>query len=197
MSDRPCISLFLENMDHEFPDYGETIPLSGYKVDGNVGIKVQCKLRLLKSVDYFYEHDAQLYFIEFSDLSRHKASVEARLTEVSEAKPLTVQTKKQVLKSIGREIHQELRSKYTDSLSILGKVSRHIDNIPNAFGCNDQDITFHIVVPPLSDIEEKDKIIDLIRFYDTLKDKVKAVIPEEMVSNVIIYPVTKIHISLS
>lgn len=196
MSGQPCISTFLENMDHEFPDYQEAVPFNGYKVDGNAGIKVHCQLRQLKSVDYFYDNQSRLFFIEFSDLSRHRDSVEARKEEVSEAKPLTSHTKKQILKSIGCEIHKELRTKYTDSLSILGIAGRHISNMPIAFECSDNDITFHIVVPPLPN-EGKDKVIDLIKFYDNLKDKVKAAVPAQMLSDVVIYPVSKIETFLS
>lgn len=198
VSGQPCISTFLENMDHEFPDYQETVPFNGYKVDGNAGIKVHCQLRQLKSVDYFYDQQSRLLFIEFSDLSRHRDSVEERKEEVSGAKPLTPHTKKQILKNIGCEIHKELRTKYTDSLSILGKVGRHTNNMPIAFECSDNEIKFHIVVPPLPNVNEgKDKVIDLIRFYDNLKDKVKAAIPAQMLSDVIIYPVSKIETFLS
>ncbi|WP_336291983.1 hypothetical protein [Aeromonas dhakensis] len=198
MSGRQCISVFLEIMDHEFPRYNQTLPFSGYKVDGQSGIKVHCNLNGLKSVDYFYEKKTQgkVCFIEFSDLERHRDSVNARLAEVGGAKPLTRATKKKILNTIGCEIHQELKTKYTDSLSILSRVERHIENIPEAFDCTDEEIVFHIVVPPLTEITEKDRLIDIIKFYDTLKDKVKAVIPSQMISDVIIYPVSKISAAL-
>ncbi|WP_421174892.1 hypothetical protein [Aeromonas enteropelogenes] len=182
-------------MDHEFPDYTGSVQFSGYKVDGDHGIKICCKLNGLKSVDYFYDMKAQdrLCFIEFSDLERHKAYVETRQEEISNAKPLNRLTRKDIIKKIGCEIHQELRMKYTDSLSILGRVDRHIKNTPATFECDDEKIIFHIVVPPLTGITEKEKMKDMIRFYEILKDKVKAVIPSQMISDVMIYPVSNIN----
>lgn len=199
MSEMKCISDFQETMDHEFPEYNLALAYQGYKVDGSSGIKKHCDLNGFKSVDYFYEKSHQqeaLYFIEFSDLRRHKDSVEQRISEVERIDGLNSKTKKKILKTIGCEIHQELRAKYTDSLHILSKISTHIENVPPIFECDNSKIIFHVIVPPLPISLEKDKLADLIRFYEILRDKIFAVIPSQMIANVRVYPVSKISVNL-
>lgn len=198
MSDKECISSFIEEMDHEFTDYNNAIEIFGYKVDGTRGVKVCCNLNGLKSVDYFYENSElnKFYFIEFSDLNRHKALIDSQHAEVDSVKSMARLTKKKLLKSLSSEIHNELRTKYTDSLHILDGLDHYIKNIPETFFCNKGDITFHIVVPPLPGAADDKNVIDFIKFYDTLKSKVKAVIPSSMISNVVLYPVSKISLHL-
>ena len=81
-----CISTFLEPMNHEFDEHPQIIvPRDGYKVDGE-GIKKQCKLNTLKSVDYYEVHEKRGFlYVEFSDLIKQNAQINEKAKRISES----------------------------------------------------------------------------------------------------------------
>lgn len=183
-----CISSFLENMDHEFPNHTQIIvPRNGYKVDGE-GIKKKCQLNTLKSVDYYEVHEQRGFlYIEFSDLLRQDAQLQERAGRIKDSN-LTKKDKKKFRETCFKEIHKELVHKFKDSVMIRILMKDKVKNIPEHFEANGMYI---IVVAPLDPQLEKDKAIEILKFLDTLKDKVSQGIPKEFYSSVKILPLDK------
>ena len=163
-----CISSFLENMNHEFPNSDITISRRGYKVDGDLGIKYTCNYMEYKSVDYFKVVDGEHFtLIEFSDLIAQNKQLETRMTKIK-ASDLEPDEKRRLRKSLNNTINRELVSKFKDSIFILGKLKEDLDNIPLKF---DEKPKYLIVVAPFdSYLGDTDKI-DIARFLEMLKDK--------------------------
>ncbi|ENM5744110.1 hypothetical protein DC58_04750 [Vibrio navarrensis] len=183
-----CISSFLENMDHEFPAHKQIIvPRSGYKVDGE-GIKKKCRFNTLKSVDYYEIHDKHGFlYVEFSDLLRQDSQLQERADRIK-ASNLAKSDKKKFREDCFKEIHKELVHKFKDSVMIRIMMKDKIQNIPKHFDTNGKYI---IVVAPLNPDLQKDKVIEILKFLETLKDKVAQGIPKELYSSVKIMPLDK------
>ncbi|ELI5379864.1 MULTISPECIES: hypothetical protein [Vibrio harveyi group] len=176
-----CISTFLEPMNHEFDEHPQIIvPRDGYKVDGE-GIKKQCKLNTLKSVDYYEVHEKRGFlYVEFSDLIKQNAQINEKAKRISESN-LPPKDKAAIRKSYFKEIHQELVAKYKDSVTIRNLIPEYIDNIPEAFQDKGEYI---IVIAPIDSSLEKSKLVEIAKFVETLKDKVAQGIPKDLFTNV-------------
>lgn len=121
-----CISTFLEDIDHEMPNYNTiNICRKAYKVDGNVGIKVHCNERELKSVDYYDIHPEKGFlYLEFSDLIAQDVQIEAKLVQIKESN-LPKDLNLEIRKSYYKIIHQELVQKLKDSVYLKEIISCH------------------------------------------------------------------------
>ncbi len=180
-----CISVFLECMDHEFPDYGQiSVPRRGYKVDGE-GIKKKCKLNTLKSVDYYEIHDRHGFlYVEFSDLLKQESQLQERAQRLKESN-LTKHDKTKLRKDCFKEINKELVQKFKDSVIIRSLMRDKIINLPEHFNATG---AYVIVVTPLGEYEKEGKKGEVLRFLDILKDKIAQSIPIELYSKVRIIP---------
>lgn len=181
MTDKRDIAEFLETMDHEFPNIELQVNKAGYKVDGNDGIKKQCGLNNLKSVDYFYLYDRKFFVIEFSDFLRQRIAI---LNDVEAIKETTLDKnqKKRLVKEHHKKIHKELVEKYKDSVHILNLMGRYSDQIPAEFA--EQGRAFLIVVPPILQHLPPAKRVQMLRYLKELRDKVSQAIPDDIYQTV-------------
>ncbi|MBO2680807.1 hypothetical protein I6M56_18400 [Shewanella algae] len=176
-----CISSFLENMEHEFPNHTQlNVNRNGYKVDGE-GIKKKCRLDALKSVDYYEIHEKYGFlYVEFSDLLKQEIQIQERVERVN-LSDLSKRDKRDFLKRFFNEINRELVAKFKDSFIIRRMMPDNITNIPDEF---DSQGTFVIVIAPLAPQLKKEELIEITKFLDTLKDKVIHSIPRDMFTKV-------------
>lgn len=183
-----CLSTFLENMDHELPEHNQiVVPRQGYKVDGE-GIKKRCNFNKFKSVDYYENHDKHgLLYVEFSDLLKQDCQIQASAQKVKESN-LDRKEKGKIRKAFFKEINKELVQKYKDSVMIRILMRDKVENIPSCF---ENTGTFIIVVAPFDTARGQDHLIEVAKFFDTLKDKVADSLPTELFSSVKIVPLDK------
>ncbi|WP_394167508.1 hypothetical protein [Photobacterium piscicola] len=176
-----CISNFLEVMDHEFPNNMETtVPYTGYKVDGN-GIKKHCLLNTLKSVDYYSLHPKHGFlYVEFSDLIRQDEEIKNKAERISNSN-LSSHDKRNLKKECFKIINKELVLKYKDSFLIKQIMVNKLNNIPAFF---EGESMYVIVVAPIEKDLSQDKKIEIIKFIDTLKDKISASLPKDLFTQV-------------
>ncbi|MBB1411159.1 hypothetical protein [Pseudoalteromonas sp. SG44-17] len=177
------INKFLEAMDHEFPEHSKIkIPKSGFKVDGEIGIKVYCKLHELKSVDYFHECDNEgLLYIEFSDLFRQSNQLKKQETEIK-GSDLDKSYKRRLLKELHKTINSELLSKYKDSLHIMNSVRDKLSDIPASFAVEAGQ--YVIIVAPLN----KNNKVEMSRLMDQWKNNIMSALPNDFFTRVKILP---------
>lgn len=181
-----CISIFLEKFNHEFTDV-EAInhDRKAYKIDGENGIKKYCKLQELKSVDYYEDHCKHGFLIiEFSDLIKQNEGLNLKISALKNSN-VDKKEKTLLLKTYFNTINRELVDKFKDTQIITSKIGVHLENIPASFNNTAEYI---IVVAPLSTTIEKGKRIEILRFLDTLKDKVSQALPKQLYSRVKIIP---------
>lgn len=181
-----CISIFLEQFNHEFPDveaiYNER---KAYRIDGENGIKKHCQLQGLKSVDYYEDHSRHGFLmVEFSDLIKQNEGLNLKISALRKS-DIDKKEKNLLLKTYFNTINRELVDKFKDTQLITSKISVHLKNIPAAFSNTAE---FIIVVAPLSNTIDKGKRIEILKFLDTLKDKVSQALPKQLYSRVKIMP---------
>ncbi|EKM4696737.1 hypothetical protein PX046_17820 [Enterobacter hormaechei] len=167
---------FAENMMHEFRFIDTAIDKVGYKVDGE-GIKTHCKCRTLKSVDYFYEHDADLSLVEFSDLPAQHDQIKRRIECLMQS-DMDKKEKIRFVKDVSSTIHQEMRKKYIDSLHIISGMEGNIHDVPD--WVKKTKGKYFIVVPPMLNDAPEDKRAEISRMLDMLKNDLSLAIPEHL-----------------
>ncbi len=180
---KTCIYDFLEEMQHEFPEHnGIEVNRAGFKVDGQ-GIKYHCKLNTLKSVDYFEVNDKHGFvLVEFSDLLRQNEQIEKTIKDIKESNITPCQRTK-LIREQYKKINQELVSKYKDSITLNKLMHSSVENIPpelNSVG------KYVVVVTPQDKSLPNSTQMDIHRFLDTLKDKIRNSIPKELYTSVVV-----------
>lgn len=177
-----CISNFLEEIDHEIPDYSNLkVNRNAYRVDGNEGIKVHCQLNAMKSVDYYEDHQKKGFLIvEFSDLIKQDNEIALKIQELKDSN-LDKRLKIEIRKRYYNDINRELVQKFKDSLQIKNLMYTHITNIPQSFsGLAD----FVVVIAPF----DQHNRIDVIRFMDQLKTKLYTGLSKSLVKKIHVVP---------
>lgn len=187
MEMQPSLNTFYELMDHEFEGISITHEKLGYRVDRN-GIKVHCKYANLKSVDYFHEIDEKTNFIEFSDLARQHASIMERIAHFKKC-DLPKREITNNVKRLHKEIGNELKHKYMDSISIIRKVPKVFDDVPEWM--TEGNAKYIVVVAPLSSEVNDSEANDIIRILEKLKDDLTCSIPDDLLLSIKILPVDK------
>ncbi|MDK9683996.1 hypothetical protein [Pseudoalteromonas shioyasakiensis] len=177
------INIFAEIMDHEFPEHNDIkIQKTGFKVDGDVGIKVYCKLNQLKSVDYFHDCNKDgLVYIEFSDLFRQSNQLKNEETKLKGSN-LDKEHKRKLLTELHKKINSELQTKFKDSLHIMRSTIETFTDIPDSFKENSGQ--YVIIVAPLNG-ESK---VEMAKLMDQWKNNITSALPRNLFTRIKILP---------
>ncbi|WP_022942561.1 hypothetical protein [Psychromonas hadalis] len=171
----------LEVMEHELGRIPTTISSSGYRVDGETGIKTVVSLSARRSVDYFFEIKGKCQFLEFTDLARGQEDLLGIDDPVGKIENEFHRNKlKKLLKQDSR---RELVEKFKDSKDIFSKISNIYQNVPNIF-LNLEAKVFYIVHAPInSELSDVDKA-SITRYLLILKSTVSDCLEDEICERV-------------
>lgn len=176
MTLQATINDYLEFMDHEFTNTDIAPNKKGYKVDRN-GIKNRCEYANLKSVDYFHESNERLHLVEFSDLARQHLNILTKIDEFKKCNLCKEEIKRNV-KRLHREIGNELKIKYLDSLRIISKIPKVFSDPPEWIRTEAGKLV--VVVAPIDASIDESKKEDIARVLEKLKDDLACSIPDDM-----------------
>jgi len=162
------LSEHLEVMNHEICGNDAVIEHSGYKVDGDNGIKNAVGLNARRSVDYFCVIKGDCQFVEFSDLARWKEDI----LGVDDVIARLEQTSRNILsKLIKQNSRREMVEKFKDSKDIFTKIPSVYDNSPKTFLSVESKI-FYIVYAPISEQLGDAAKVEIARFLTTLQSSI-------------------------
>lgn len=183
----------LEDMDHEFPNFSQSLSTKGYRVDGDKdGVRYLCNLSNLKAIDYFFiPEPGKLVFVEFSDLaSYYKTEVvtkKKQLTELirlikdqdtklnEEDRVLKGEHRKQFdrlrrffVKTVDQQVFFEFSEKFKDTFFLKEVLfsNQLLRNIPPEIKSGPVD-SYLVVFPPIDHLEDHEKQ-EIRRFLDRL-----------------------------
>lgn len=146
---------FIETMDHEFGEIGITLSAYGYKVDSDAnGLKKQCRLNQLKSVDYIYPKNSKFPLIEFSDIARQYENIKNDSDKIANC-DLDCKTKKRIIKDRNKIIHSELVQKFKDTITLINNLHIYVTDIPDDLQNNS--LPYYVVVAPFNAKIETEK----------------------------------------
>lgn len=175
------INDFLEPMDHEMREHNAlSINRKAYKIDGNNGVKLACKLGGLKSVDYFENNDGKGFlFVEFSDLIKQDKQIKETM-EIIKQTNLPKKLNAEIRKDYQNDIQRELVNKFKDSTLIKNNISKYLINIPDEF----LELPSYIIVIAPLDKSDQSKLIDAIRFKEHTENIINQKLSDELVKGV-------------
>lgn len=170
-----------EAMEHEFCDISTIITSTGYRVDGDNGIKTVIGLSARKSVDYFFEVNSKCQFLEFKDIERRKEDLLGIEETISGIKDGFHRTK--LAKLVKQDLRKELVEKFKDSKDIFAKIPTSYQRVPKMFLSSEAKV-FYIVHAPINDeLPAVDKVI-IARYLLTIKSSVSTCLEDEICSRV-------------
>lgn len=183
-------------MDHEFPQVNTSLKIKGYKIDGSNGVKKECQLSDLKSVDYFFipEKD-KLVFVEFSDLYKYydqevvyKKEQFKNLISLAKLQDPSIKDdlesiKRFFIKVIDQRIFAEFSTKFKDSFFLKELLVHYslMQNLPAEIKIGPID-TYIIVVPPTNHLEEHQQQ-EVLKFLGRLQDSLSCALSKYHVVN--------------
>lgn len=183
----------LEDMDHEFPDFNQSLSVKGYRVDGKKGgVRNLCNLSNLKAIDYFFiPEPGKLVFVEFSDLARYyKTEVAERKKQLvdfiklikdqdtkldEEDRVLQEDHKRQFdrlkrffIKTVDQQVFFEFSEKFKDTFFLKEVLfsNKLLKNIPSEIKPGPVD-SYLVVFPPIDHLEKHEKQ-EIRKFLDRL-----------------------------
>ena len=174
------IEQHLEKMDPELDRVDITLNISGYKVDGDNGIKNIVNLPNRKSIDYFYLKGSNCIFLEFSDIARQK---EDHLETISKMNGCDQDVKNKFKKLFRNGLRSECLAKFKDSRDILAKFPEFYSDLHAPLLSNDAKEFWLIHAPIYNELSDGQKA-KITRYLSTLKTSISSGLEDEICSRV-------------
>jgi hypothetical protein len=171
-------------IDHEFAGIDQISSLRGYQIDRDDGIKCHCNLHQLKSVDYYYGYQGKHYKLEFTDLLSQLKQKEAICEELKAAMG-SCKARTNILKMVMNSIHQEIVTKFKDTLHISRALHKNLTDVPQEI--HECKMKLIVVTKPMNQ-EHLSTQQELVKFFEYVKDSLRNSIPHEMFHGVEVIP---------
>lgn len=170
---------YLERIDLEWE--GKQLTQKALRIDdkkeGNPGIRKQLGLNSYNCCDYCYPYKNKIFFIECSDLGQQLKNLEEKWQGISAECQKELKEKKINIKSLKKEIRDEIRLKLFSSLVILFRIPTQFKIKHSKI--HDKNFEFILVLRTEDDIRALDALeTDLKCALAPLISEVKVVTPK-------------------